>query len=120
MQVSGVIGTIAGLATCGLMIYKKPDMGDAVTWLTALTSFTTGVATYYSVHELMVRFLPRNIVEFLDGNIDNFYSKSPTFVLNEDFRPTNQQQPLQFPISVCPSIDKLECIPGYGYVKRQC
>ena len=115
MNLSGFIGTLTGLATCGLMIYKKPNMGDAMTWLTVLTSFTTGVVTYYSVHELMVRYLPRNIVEFLDGN--NFYCKSPDFVLNGDFRPTSQQ-PLHFPMGVCPSIDKLEFIPGYGYVKR--
>ena len=118
MTLSGFIGTLTGLATCGLMIYKKPNMGDAMTWLTVLTSFTTGVVTYYSVHELIVRYPPRNIVEFLDGDIDQIYRKYPEYILNNDFRQTSKQ-PLHFPHGVCSSTDTLDFIPGYGYVIKQ-
>lgn len=81
MQLSGVIGTTAGVATCGLMIYKKPEWAG----LTVLTSFAAGFATYYSFHQLMVLCLPQNIVEFLDGaSFQSFYLEN--VVLNTDFR----------------------------------
>ena len=98
MSLSGIIGTLTGFATCGLMIYKNPNSTDAMAWLIALASFTTGVGTYFTIHELMVQYLPRHIVEFLEGDIDKFYTLSKTNWL------TNSTMPVQISnVSYTPS-----------------
>ncbi len=88
MTFSGVLGTISGLTTCAVMIYKRPNMGNLMCWVTTLVSFGVGIGTYYSVHELLVRYFPHHIVDILEGDHESIKLISTSFKM-----PTPLQKP---------------------------